>query len=246
MKLLLATAPLLLAGACIPHSAAVGQTAVPIATGGAEVAMSIGVAQSRNTVYENDGDPAGPQEDTMVQTQLPAIESNFLYGLGEQLGLNLHASSAGLQPGLKITVVNGPELHVALLPAFGIGVFSQSDPDDAGSTGSFDSITILAGGRVLLSSTNGVYGALGYDFQRTSADDPDTGEEAATYDFHRMTGAIGCDIHLGKGFHVRPEMAVLYGLAGTATDESTMGVTQEADLDSLVLFPSVTFAVQTN
>jgi hypothetical protein len=247
MKLVLAAAPLLLTAACLPHSAAVGQTAAPVAMGGAEVGMSLGVAQSRMTVYEESGEFEPPSEDRTVQTQLPAVESNFLYGLREDLGLNLHASSAGIQPGLKLTLVRGPDVHLAILPAFGVGVFSMKDPDS--TTGeSFDSITWMAGGRVLVSSVAGAYGAAGYDFQRTTLDDPDNGEESGHFDFHRLTGAIGYDIGVGDGrLRIRPELAILYGLAGSQVEENPSNPDAGPDdLDSLVLFPSVTFAVQTN
>lgn len=244
--LLLSTTPaLFLATACIPHSAAVGQTAAPVAAGGAEVGMSIGVAQTRLTVTS---DPDVPDtEDTTSQTHLPSVESNFLYGLTDKLGLNLHASSAGLQPGLKIGVVSGGDIDVAVMPAFAVGVFKATD-EDSDSTDSFDTLTFLAGGKVLVSSKSGAYGALGYDYQRTSMDDPDSGTDGSVLTLHHLTGALGYSIDLGRGFSIRPEMAVLYGVAGTAADEpSDPGIpVDEDDVDSLTLFPNLTLSVSTN
>src|SRR5688572_30464295 len=83
---------------CVPYSGAVGQTAAPLPIGGTEVGATVGFGY-QSVEEEDPPDPAIAEATTF--TSMPKVEANALFGLTELLGVNVHASDAGLQPGLK-------------------------------------------------------------------------------------------------------------------------------------------------
>ena len=224
--------------ACLPYSAAVGQTAAPISRGGIEAGVSTGIGYQR--VTEENPDPAQP-DDSTTMLALPKLEANILYGVSEALGFNLHVSDAGLQPGVKISAATTGKVQVAFLPAIAFGMQRSSGEGDKATLTS-----LLLGGRLLASSPNSAYGAIGYDFQRidqeqTAATDP-TSSDSSTMTIHNLTAAVGYDLPLGDA-RLRPELAVVYAPKASTDDDDPMS--QDAEWDRLALFVNFTIAVAT-
>ncbi len=221
---------------CVPYSGAVGQTAAPLRSGGVEVGATIGVGYQK--LYEEDVEPPDAGGDSTI-VNVPRLEANVLYGLSEKIGLDLHGSDAGLQPGLKISARIGTDVDVALLPAFGFGRWSQAQ-EDAKLSGS----SVLVGGRAILSMPDSIYAAAGYDFQRIHeeerAADGDTDGQVIT--IHNVTASIGLDLALG-GARLRPELGVIYAPFGRREDDENPDA--RSDVARMALFPSVTIAVAT-
>jgi hypothetical protein len=227
-------APVLFAMAgCVPYSAAVGQTAAPLPTGGTEVGATIGVG------YQNvDAEEADPEDESTTFTSLPKVEANVLHGLTDTLGVNIHASEAGLQPGLKISPKTSGNVNIAILPSIAYGTSRYSEGDGGASLSNFQ-----IGARFLASMPDSVYGAIGYDFQRIDQEQDDPDEEgSAVLTFHDLTGAIGFDLAMG-GARIRPELAFLFALAGESEnpDDPDPG----ADLNRFAIYPNLTIAVAT-
>lgn len=153
---------------------------------------------------------------------LPGAEANVQQGFNEHIALNLHASSAGIQPGVKITVNKSRIAHFALLPAIALGYSSfggstfQSRADgrliEANPT-STTSFSLMAGLKMLVSHRSGVYGGVGYDLMlhrvlTTTAPSStvDRTELTTVTIAHQISIAIGFDVALGR-VHLRPEIA---------------------------------------
>src|SRR6478672_5147731 len=120
----LALAALSLSFACaVPRSGILGMTASPLAAGGAEAAVSGGVAYPSDTPPPDIRTVAGTtitSSQTVSGFTFPAFEGNLAYGINDSISFNLHGSGAGLQPGVKINLLKG-DLNVAVLPAIAIG-----------------------------------------------------------------------------------------------------------------------------
>jgi hypothetical protein len=222
------------APACLPYSAAVGQPATSVRTGGTEVGATIGIGHQRITPDRE----FGPDETTSM-TQTPRLEGNILYGISDTLGLNVHVSDAGLQPGVKIVVVPEGNIHIAILPAFAFGRFGTTQEDTDRPDDDSAMTSLMLGARAIVSAPDSVYGAIGYDFQRVSnSGDGDVGDDA-TFKIHNLSLAIGIDLPFG-GARIRPELALLYAGKATVEDDDAA-----QDFDRLVVFPSLTIAVAT-
>src|SRR5207302_729187 len=108
---------LALAPACItPHSLAFGTTARPVGAGAAELSVSPGIA------YESANSAPAVNGNTTVTTNtralgIPLSEANLEYGATDTVGVNLHLSTAGVQPGVKFSFGSGDSsTQFALLP----------------------------------------------------------------------------------------------------------------------------------
>ena len=247
------TVALVIAGAsgCIvPRAAGYGFTAAPLGAGGADVGLTLGaVYQQESTAPQTVG--SATTTTTTRQTQLPSFEANAQVGLGDQLSVNLHASQAGLQPGVKIIVVRDPVL-VAVMPQVGGGfvgrggsnttvIGGNSTTTDGDGTSSF---TFLGGVRALVSTPIGVYGGLGYDFQyisQTSTNAANGNTTVATSQSHNVGGAVGYEIRIGP-IALRPELAVLFTPLSKNQSNNGGTTSDQPDTSGLFLFPNVTVA----
>lgn len=234
-------------GCIVPRVAGYGMTAAPIGAGGADVGMALGVAYQQETSA-----PSGTTvvtSSTTRQTQFPAFEANAQLGLSDQISLNVHASQAGLQPGVKVTLVREPVM-VAVIPQLGGGFVSSggsSQTTVGGSTTTTEqqgttSFTFLGGVHVIASLPVGLYAGLGYDFQYTSRASPNLGGNGSTtltQQAHNTGLAIGYELRLGN-IALRPEVAVLF--TPLAKNQSINGSNpqDQADTSGLFLYPNIT------
>ncbi|HEY8210129.1 MAG TPA: hypothetical protein VIG99_21735, partial [Myxococcaceae bacterium] len=202
------------AGCIVPRSAGYGYTAVPVGVGGADVGLALGGVYQQESTTSQSG--SGTNTSTSRQTQIPAFEANAQLGLTEAMGLNLHASQAGLQPGVKITVLREPVI-LSVVPQLGGGFVTKgaattitiggntTNTEGDGTT----SFTFLGGVHAVASLPIGAYVGLGYDFQyisqatKTAA----TGNTVTAFQqAHNVGGAIGYELRLGS-IALRPELA---------------------------------------
>ncbi len=229
-----------------PRSMTLGQMAAPVGRGATEVAVMGGFAYAAQTNPPVSG--TDNNEPVVNQPQnrgflLPAAEANIQHGFSEHVALNLHASSAGVQPGVKITINESKVAHFALLPAIAFGYGSlgsstyQSHADgrllEVNPT-STTSLSFLGGFKMLVSHRSGLYGGVGYDFilQRTLTTtapnvSADRAETLVVTLSHQIMLAIGFDISLGR-VHLRPEIAAsVYPAISQSTSTRVGSVTND-------------------
>jgi hypothetical protein len=206
-------------------------TAAPIGEGATDVSVLAGFA------YQSQANPPTqtrtPDNDIVTSQTvsqgfaLPQFEANLQHGVSKKLALNFHASAAGLQPGLKITLTNSNRFAFALLPALGMGYGSVAGktfvagPDGRGveqNPTTNTSFIFLAGLKVLFWQESGFYVALGYDFlvnrsltsvivpSATGSDQTNTLTTALSQNFG---GSVGFEFKLGP-VRLRPEIAVQF------------------------------------
>lgn len=239
-------------GCIVPRTAGYGMTAMPVGAGGADVGLSVGGYYQQ----ESSAQPAGGGTTTTTsrQTQLPSFEANAQYGLSDQLGLNLHASQVGLQPGVKITVLRDP-VTLSVVPQIGGGFVTNGGSATTvigGTTTTTDrnggsSFTFLGGVRALVTVPMGLYAGLGYDFQYVSQSTTTVGGGGTTttttnyQQAHNVGGAIGYELRLG-GLALRPELALLF--TPVAKNQSNNGntTTDIPDSSGLFIYPNITIA----
>lgn len=217
-----------LTGCVTPRSMTIGQMAAPVGRGATEVSVFGGV------MYGNQSDPptkvatVDSTVDSQVQHRVlgaPLAEANIQHGFDEHFALNIHASSAGVEPGLKWTVNTSRFAHVALLPSIGVGYASYANStfnsgNDGVQTevapGSTTAFTFLAGLKILVSHRSGFFAGVGYDFlfnRSVSSVDRGTGasgdaSRTTTQTLaHQASASVGFDIALGM-VHIRPEVAL--------------------------------------
>ncbi len=220
----------------VPHSASFGQTGEMLAPGAFETAVTPGLAWRSETTHMSAAvaTPVGqPQavisySGTSAGFSLSQLEGNVAYGMSEAAAVNLHLSPAGLQPGVKLRLLNGP-LRVALMPEvafsrvnFASSGTTTSDGVERSSSGSEPlSVTSMqAGFKVLGRHESGFYGGLGYTFQ-TASFSPGNGlywgsSSSAQYSYsaHQIQAAAGFELVTGA-VRVRPELAAIYSPALT-------------------------------
>lgn len=267
MRCALLACVLLAATACVtPRSVAMGYTAAPVGRGGAEVALTTGVGYSSMTsppVRGTDGN--GQPTTTQTVTRgfgLPTFEANAQFGFNQHVALNLHASTAGLQPGLKLTLNKSRNAKVALLPQVGVGYSSVGQSTfAAGVTGQLteanpSSTTMFiftAGLKFLVWHKSGFYGGLGYELMLTrSAQTGTVGTGNASQPFqtlatsaqHQIGAALGWDVVVGF-LRIRPEIAAAV-VPGISTNYTSGGVTTEGTGGfAFAILPSFTVAAVT-
>jgi hypothetical protein len=215
---------LLLVPACFPRSMVIGQTAAMPGARQAEVGVSTGVAFSQSTPPSS-----STTQDGTSSWQIPNMEANLQLGLGSAVALNLHASPAGLQPGIKIGGSSG-NVSFAVLPEVAGGYVVQNSGGNKSELGS-----VLLGVKVLLSTLGGVYGGIGYDHLIYKEGDSGLGGSASTVNGEELTVGLGVDAHVGS-LMLRPEVDGMY--ATNLKDD--MG-NEQGTLLSIVF--GVTFAI---
>ncbi len=263
----------LVCSACIaPRSMIQAQMASNPGRGAMDVSVFTGVqfAEQTNPQFERDNAVTGEREYTEEKTTafgLPGFEANLQYGFSENVALNVHGSTAGFQPGLKITVNDyRDDAHFALLPqiAFGYGSTGwQTDVIDSGSSRTAGvpttntSFTFLGGLKLLVSHKSGFYAGAGYDFlfnrhfnKTRSGDGNSSVEIDTTFSTvaHQISVNLGFDIKLGF-VHLRPEIAVaLYpGIGQNRTVQVGGSASNSADANGgfgWALFPGFSIGVQ--
>lgn len=248
-----------------------GQMAAPVGRGATDVGVHTGFIYASQTNpqfpgQDGIGDPIKTNERTAGFT-IPAFEANINTGFNEHVALNVHASSAGLQPGLKLTLNKSKVAHVALMPQVAFGYASLgASTFVAGEDGvlvetaprSQTSFTFLGGLKFLFSHRSGFYAGVGYDFifnrNYNAAIVGATGvteksEIINTTTGHQIAASVGLDITLGM-VHLRPEIAfaVTPGIAQSitrrqGTDDITVG--PQSGGGGWAIFPGFTIAIVT-
>lgn len=216
----------LFSGCIVPRSMVVGQMAAPVGRGAAEVGVFTGVSYASQTNPAFQGqDSTGNAITTAERTAgftIPNFEANLQYGFNENVGLNVHASSAGIQPGVKLTVNRSKVAHFAIMPQVavgygsvaGVGLVAGSDGVQQETTPTTKtSFTFLGGLKLLVSHKSGFYAGVGYDFlfnrqyNKVGQSATTSSTESATSTVgHQISAAVGMDIALGM-VHLRPEVA---------------------------------------
>jgi hypothetical protein len=218
--------------ACLtPRSMTYATTAASIGEGATDVSVVSGFGYQ----YQANA-PIASRDATndIVTTQtvsrgfaLPTFEANVQHGLTKQLALNLHGSTAGLQPGLKWTLTTSKKFAFALLPAIAFGYGSVAGSTfTTGSDGrpvessptTNTSFTFLAGLKAIFSHQSGFYIGVGYDLLvnrslnsvivvgPTSSDQTNTLTVAIN---QNIGGAVGFEFRLGP-VRLRPELALQF------------------------------------
>jgi hypothetical protein len=268
MRIWLCCLAALASGCLVPRSMVYGMTAAPVGRGATEVGVFTGVhyaAQYNPPTETRDIDDNPVRNQTMAAGfGLPAFEANIQHGFTDHLGLNVHLSPAGVQPGLKWTLNKSKVAHVALLPALAFGYgsgysevqFSAVDgilrKRDPRQTTSF---TFLTGLKVIASHRSGVYGGVGYDFifnrslERAIVGTGNTQDEISTLTesgTHQISAAIGFDITLGL-VHLKPEVAFAISplIANTVTNRAPASQQSASSTGgwSWAIFPGFTLSV---
>jgi hypothetical protein len=258
------------AGACVtPRSLAVGQLAAPVGPGATEVSVfgGVGYASQQDpptTTVTAAGDTVRTQATSRV-LGAPMAEANVQYGFTEHLGLNVHLSPAGLEPGLKWTLTSSKVAHVALLPALGLGYGSvaqstlTTNPDGTlseSAPGATTSFVFLGALKVLVSHRSGFFAGVGYAFfyqrslaslDRGTAASGDRSQVLTETTSHQLSASVGFDVALGP-VHLRPEVAfgVYPGIARTTTVQlpvSSAASTSSGGGFAWAIFPGLSIAV---
>ena len=175
MRPLLMIASILASTACLtPRSMMLGQMAGPLGRGAAEIGVTTGIGYSQQTTTT----PGTTNQATGARVwTVPAVEGNAQFGLNDHVGINAHFSSAGLQPGLKITV-NRPNAaaHFAIMPQLAIGYAhvrsALYSSDQTGtqvevSPATDSMLTFMGGLRLMVSHKVGFFAGVGADFIAT-------------------------------------------------------------------------------
>jgi len=250
-RLLLFALFVLVSGCITPHSAVFGLTPTQMHPGEMELGLSPGVAfQAVNSPPVNVG---GGVTATTTTRNLgaPVFEGNAQWGLTDNIGLNVHLSSAGLQPGVKISLpAFGDRIHLAVLPEFALGVASQgSGQSRSNSTtvtdrGGSANLYVMGGFKLLASHSSGLYAGLGYDFQRISTEALNGGTRrmGSVQTLHNIGLAIGYEVTIGA-VTLRPELAI-----GLTPSSNTWNINGTAETfagtgSEILLFPNVTVAL---
>lgn len=256
-------------GCITPRSMTVGQMAAPVGPGATEVGVFAGVLYVSETKppYTTQ-DIAGGQvtnQERHTAFALPGAEANLQYGFTEHVGLNVHASPAGIQPGVKWTLNRSRVAHVALLPALAFGYASTGSSTFAAGAdgvqhennpGSTTSFTFLGGLKILVSHRGGFFAGVGYDFtvNRSRAmgvlgtgNVQDKTNTLTITTGHQLSASVGFDIKLGM-VHLRPEVAFAAnpGIASSIT--TRVGAVEESRSAGggfgFAIFPGFSLAVE--
>lgn len=234
-------------GGCITQrSLMLGQMASAVGKGGADLSVSTGAMYAAQTSPPYDTTVSGGETQSNQASgkgfSLPWFEANANYGLSDRVGLNLHMSPAGIQPGAKFTLNRSLIAHIALLPQVGVGYGSTGTSTFvAGSNGiqtevSPTSVTrflFTAGLKVLISHRSGFFSGLGYDLYYTrSANNGTTGtggtvmltQTINTSLEHLISIALGFNVAVGM-VSIRPELDFAVIPAISTTSQSGLGNT---------------------
>lgn len=230
----------LASGCIVPRSMTIGQLASPVGRGATDISVFTGVqyASQVNPQFTQDSvDGPIKNEQRSAGLTAPNFEANLSYGFSDHISLNVHGSSAGLQPGVKFTLNKSKVAHVAIMPqvAFGYASLGQSNfvaPTQENvlterNPSSGTSFTFLGGLKVLFSHRSGFYMGVGYDFLFNrnfnravvgGTNTQDTIDVINSTTGHQVSASVGLDIPLGW-VRLRPEIAfaVMPGIAQDVT-----------------------------
>lgn len=233
---------LALSGCFVPRSAGYGQTAALLNPGELEVSLQPGFS------YQIDNDP--PQQSQTSSSSglsFPASEGNAAIGLSDAVGLNVHLSSAGIQPGAKIALVKGP-LNLSILPELAFAVFTQNSTTNNSSAGTRTFAGLMGGFKLLASHESGLYGGLGYDLQWFSASGPvgivglGTRDQTSSTTSHNISVAAGFELKMGM-VRIRPELAMIIAPALSVSNSQQNTTVTNSGGSLFYIFPNVTFGV---
>ncbi len=271
MKTLIAVSLLALTGCITQRSISFGQMAAPVGSSGGDVAVSTGIMyQEQRAPATNGTDSAGNPTSSQVVSKglaIPWFEANGQYGLSRQVALNVHASPAGVQPGIKWTLNRSAIAHIALLPEVGFGygqhnsstfIAGADGAQEENSPTSTTSLIFQAGLKILISHNSGFYGGLGYDFMYTRSLEvdrpgpPNTQIETRTLTAsmqHQLAFAVGFSAKVGM-LSIRPEIAVAIVPAINGTLDKTVGGMPDPQVSAgggfaWAILPSFAFALTT-
>jgi hypothetical protein len=235
------------AGCIVPRSAGYGYTAAPLGMGGADVGLALGGVYQQESSTNTQNNSTG----SVRQLQIPSFEANAQLGITDQVGVNLHASQAGIQPGVKITVLRDPVV-LSVIPQIGGGFVTNGGSTTVnvgGMTTTVESngatsFTFLGGLHAVASLPMGVYVGLGYDFQYVSQASKDAQSGTTTNAYqqaHNVGGAVGYELRIGS-IALRPELAVPFTPLGKNQTNNGTVTADAPDSSGLFLFPNITIA----
>ncbi len=223
------------AGCVTPRSVGLGQTAQVMGAGGAAVGTSAALLVELNRA-------SGGSGTNSTTVAFPSVEANGALGLTDSLDLNVHLSSAGLQPGVKIALLTGA-FKVSVLPQVALLIVSANNSNTAGASSSQLNVGILAGLRFLVSHETGLFGGLAYDFQYGTislAGVTGGGTSSSTSVMaHNLTFNVGYDLKFGR-FHLQPELAFVV----TPTYSAGSGASTSSAGPVFAFLPAVTLCVE--
>jgi hypothetical protein len=244
-----------LASACIsPHTVAFGTTARPVGAGAAEMSISSGIGYQAITQSTTTGTP--PATSTISTTTrnlaIPAAEANVEYGVADAIGLNVHVSPAGIQPGAKFSLGEGGT-RFAVLPALALGYASWGTSNTTTTqqsttttdTGGLANINFMFGVKLLAWNDSGFYGGFSLDYQRIAGDkllaNSTTPSGTVITSFNVGVG-VGYELTAGI-FRLRPEIAL--AIIPTVNTWAVSGATSawSANESQFLLFPNLTVAL---
>jgi hypothetical protein len=187
------------------------------------------------------------------------------FGITDGLGLNLHLSEAGLQPGVKIAMSHGTGFDVAVLPEVAVSysynsslesvsISSASSPAASNGTSTGSALGIMVGVKLLISSPSGLFGGIGYDYQRETSSTSATMISALggtttittslTTEVHNLSAGVGCAMAMGA-VSLRPEVDILLSPNFGETLSVTGGSSTAATGGTFwVIYPNVTVALR--
>ena len=219
------------AGCITPRSMGMGITPALLGPGGASASASGGVMI----------ETLSASGASSLSVSFPSFEGNVGVGLIEMADLNVHLSSAGLQPGVKIGLLRGP-VTVSVLPQVALLIVSTNSR--SGSTGSGGlSVGFLGGLKLLGSHESGFYGGFGYDFQFGSLGSSiSTGSSgsASTVVAHNLTLNVGFELVIGH-LRLRPELAIAITPSVSSSSSVPGGSTSSGPV--FAFLPSLSAAV---
>lgn len=219
MRLVPISITIAFACACLtPRSVMQQQLAAPIGKGAVEVGVGAGLG------YEQQNTPtpgAATQYTGASSLILPGVEANAHFGVNDHVGVNLHFSTAGIQPGIKLTVNKSRVAHFALMPQLAIGYGRAGSSlyvtDGAGVTRetapvSTSMFSFMIGLRIMVSHVSGFYAGVGYDLIATRTVRSAGAPGIPVYD---ATNTVQQSVMVNVGYsiavswlRIRPELAV--------------------------------------
>jgi hypothetical protein len=213
-----------------------GLPATRLGPGQAETGVSAGLVYSAGAA----GSGAATASLNSVQVfQFPQLEANARYGLNDLAELNLHVSSQGLLPGVKLGF-SSDKIDLAVMPMLGGGVFYVGGASNA-TYGDF-----LAGLRLMVSHSGlNVYGSLGYlfEYDTQSGSSSGVGGSNTATTAHTLSLAVGYNMKVGP-LLIRPEIAGLM-MTGVNTSSGGFGSVGVSGV-LLSVMPAVSIAAATS
>ena len=261
------TALLVLSACVTPRSVGFGYTAQPLGNGGAEVGIALGAmyqaeAQPPTNGTGTNGQPTNEQI-TANGWSAPHFEGNAQVGINASLGLNVHFSAAGVQPGLKWTLVRNKNVALAVVPQFGVGFFTQRSAtlvsgvdgrERESAPVTTEVLLFQPGARLLFSHRSGFYAGVGYDLvsmRRTQVSTTGSDTDGTLQTVHAVSASIGHQLGAAIGVSaeagpllLKPELAVIaIPSFDTTYARDTVSAPSSGGF-AFAFFPSLTISVR--